>query len=200
VKLEERLTLFAAAIRNKFNAVTPRLIPAGGTIGQRLVKTGSADYAMGWADAGFATQILRTASNQASSVTSIANITGLSAAVIASGVYRVTGRVIFQTTGLAVGATIGFNGPAGSLGLMVIAIPTTALISTGTATIRSNGSSGSGTTTSVVAVGTPMVATIDGLLFVSTVPGNLVLQFASSSLLGTVTVLAGSSLVVEKIG
>lgn len=197
--LEQRLTLFAVAVRNKFNAVMPRLIPTGGSAGQRLVKNSATDFDLKWVDAGFATTIARTINPQVAAATAVANIAALTAAVVAGGVYRVTGRVVFQTTGLAVGATIGYNGPAGSVGQMVIAIPTTALLSTGTSTIRSNGSSGSGTTTSVAATGTPMVATIDGILTVGATPGTLALQVATSSLLGTVTVLAGSLLVVEKI-
>lgn len=40
----------AAAIRDKINVMVPRLLPAGGTTGQVLSKTGAADYAAGWVD------------------------------------------------------------------------------------------------------------------------------------------------------
>lgn len=197
--LAERISALALAVRDKVNLMVPRLLPAGGTVGQMLRKTGAGNYATGWGDPGFPITIGRTTVNQVVSSTSVVNITNLTAPVVAAGVYRVTGRVVFQTAGLAVGATIGYNGPAGSVGQMVIAIPTTALISTGTATIRTNGSSGSGTTTSVVAAGSAMVASVDGLLTVGATQGTFALQVAASSLAGTVTVMSGSVLVLEKL-
>jgi hypothetical protein len=49
--LEQRLTLLAAAIRDKINLMMPRLIPSGGSINQVLTKTGAGDYAAGWQNA-----------------------------------------------------------------------------------------------------------------------------------------------------
>ena len=195
----DRLILFARALRDKFNSVTPRLLPAAGNTGQVLAKTATTDYATGWVDPGYPQQITRTAVAQASSSVAVENITGLTAALAAGGVYRVTGRVVFQTAGLAVGATVGFNGPAGSVGQMVVAVPTTALVSTNTATTRSNASFGSASTTSVAAVATNMVATVDGIITVGSTAGALTLQIGSSSVLGTVTVQPGSMLLVERL-
>lgn len=48
--LASRMTDLAAAVRDKFNAIAPRLIPTGGADGQFLQKTGAGTY--GWADAG----------------------------------------------------------------------------------------------------------------------------------------------------
>lgn len=45
-----RVTLLAAAIREKFNMITPRLLPAGGAVGQVLKRTGAGDYVVGWGD------------------------------------------------------------------------------------------------------------------------------------------------------
>lgn len=142
--------------------------------------------------------ILRTTAAQASSSSTLANITGLTAPVVAGATYRVTGRVIYQSSGLAVGASVGYSAPSGSAGLLVIAIPNTALLSTGTATIRTSGATGSGTTTSVVATATNMVATLDGVLVVGATGGTFALQFASSGA-GTVTIQPGSTLVLEKL-
>lgn len=47
--LIKRLDDLAAAIRDKFNLIAPRLIPSGGETGQALVKTGADDFALGWA-------------------------------------------------------------------------------------------------------------------------------------------------------
>jgi len=199
VTLSERLIVLARTIRDKINVMTPRLLPADGGVGQVLVKTAAADYAAGWTNAGYPLQVARTTASQGTSATAVTAITGLTANVVAGGVYRVTGRVVFQASGLAVGATIGFNGPAGAVAQMVIAVPTTALVSTNTATTRTNASFGSASTTSVVAAAVNMVATIDGILTVGTTPGTFVLQFASSSALGTVTVQSGSTLVLERL-
>ena len=46
--LEDRLSAVVAAIRDKIVAMMPRLIPAGGTTGQALVKSSSSDYAASW--------------------------------------------------------------------------------------------------------------------------------------------------------
>ncbi|MGN5375803.1 hypothetical protein [Sphingomonas hankookensis] len=142
--------------------------------------------------------IARTTATQASTSTSLTAIANLAAPLVAGATYRITGRVIFQSSGLAVGATMGFVGPAGSNALLVIAIPATALISTGTATVRTSGAAGSGSTTSVVAANTSMVATFDGVVTVGSTAGSFALQFATSGV-GTVTVQPGSVLVVEKL-
>lgn len=46
--LTYRLNGMANAIDARFNAVEARALPAGGTAGQSLLKTGSADYAAAW--------------------------------------------------------------------------------------------------------------------------------------------------------
>ncbi len=46
--LVSHITDLATAIRNKLNLMTPRLIPAGGILGQVLAKTSSTDYAVAW--------------------------------------------------------------------------------------------------------------------------------------------------------
>ncbi len=40
----------AAAVRDKLNAMTPRLLPMGGTVGQVVTKTGPATGAASWQD------------------------------------------------------------------------------------------------------------------------------------------------------
>ena len=46
--LEQRLVALAGAIRDKINAMMPRLVPSGGAVNQVLTKTGVGDYATGW--------------------------------------------------------------------------------------------------------------------------------------------------------
>lgn len=48
MSLTSRISDLAGAIRDKFNAITPRLIPAGGSSGQVLIKGPGADYDAGW--------------------------------------------------------------------------------------------------------------------------------------------------------
>lgn len=47
--LVQRIGDLAAAVRDKLNTMTPRLLPAGGVAGQALVKTAATDFATGWA-------------------------------------------------------------------------------------------------------------------------------------------------------
>lgn len=57
MSLASRVNDLAAAVRDKINAMMPRLLPSGGTVGQVVTKTGPADGAAGWADpAGGTTQ------------------------------------------------------------------------------------------------------------------------------------------------
>ncbi|AXQ69154.1 hypothetical protein HOU02_gp130 [Caulobacter phage CcrBL9] len=48
--LISRISDLAVAIRTKINAMMPRLLPSGGIAGQKLVKTSSSDYAVGWGE------------------------------------------------------------------------------------------------------------------------------------------------------
>lgn len=50
MSFSSQVSALAGAIRDKLNTITPRLIPAGGTTGQVLSKSDSADYAFGWTD------------------------------------------------------------------------------------------------------------------------------------------------------
>lgn len=52
--LQARLEALAGAVRDKINAVMPRLQPAGGTAGQALIKTTASDYNVSWAFHSFA--------------------------------------------------------------------------------------------------------------------------------------------------
>lgn len=51
MSMASRITDLAAAVRDKINLMVPRLIPAGGTTGQIVTKTGAGNYVFGWADA-----------------------------------------------------------------------------------------------------------------------------------------------------
>lgn len=53
--LADRISELATAVRDKINIMVPRLIPAGGTVGQVLTKNGAGDYAAGWQDPGAGT-------------------------------------------------------------------------------------------------------------------------------------------------
>jgi hypothetical protein len=88
--LVSRIADLAAAIRAKLNTMTPRLLPAGGAVGQTLTKTGSADYAAGWSAPPTSTIALVdfTVTN---SVVSFLSLYGVSSVTrIAAGRYRCT--------------------------------------------------------------------------------------------------------------
>jgi type II secretory pathway component PulM len=42
----------AAAVRDKLNQMTPKLVPSGGTTGQALVKTSATNHDLSWATLG----------------------------------------------------------------------------------------------------------------------------------------------------
>lgn len=49
MSLVSRITDLAVAIRDKINAMMPRLMPSGGAAGQVLRKASATDYAAAWA-------------------------------------------------------------------------------------------------------------------------------------------------------
>lgn len=46
--LQDRLTALATRVGVQVKAMTPRLLPGGGTTGQVLTKTSASDYATSW--------------------------------------------------------------------------------------------------------------------------------------------------------
>ena len=48
MSLVTRITDLVVAVREKINTMMPRLMPAGGTVGQVITKTGTADFTMSW--------------------------------------------------------------------------------------------------------------------------------------------------------
>jgi hypothetical protein len=48
MSLVSQVTALAAAVRDKINAMMPRLVPPGGTTGQVLGKTAATDFATSW--------------------------------------------------------------------------------------------------------------------------------------------------------
>lgn len=50
MSLASRISDLAVAVREKINAMMPRLMPSGGAVGQVITKTGPADYVVGWQD------------------------------------------------------------------------------------------------------------------------------------------------------
>ena len=48
MSLVSRVSAGFAAVRDKINLMTPRLLPAGGSSGQVLAKTSASDYATAW--------------------------------------------------------------------------------------------------------------------------------------------------------
>lgn len=57
-----RMADFAAAVRDKINLMVPRLLPAGGSVGEVLTKTSAADFDAGWQAAPASAQLNGTAS------------------------------------------------------------------------------------------------------------------------------------------
>lgn len=88
--LADRVSALATAVRDKINLMVPRLLPAGGAIGQVLTKNGAGNYAAGWQDPGAGTYhprgvhglspMLAAGSHVTQAINASANITIASAA------------------------------------------------------------------------------------------------------------------------
>lgn len=116
MSLAQRITDLAVAVRNKLNAMTPRLLPAGGSTGQALVKTSGADNAVGWGNptGSDAWGYARLTSNVAITTTTNADV-GLQFTAAANTIYEVEAFGPVFTSAATNGIGLGLDIPSGSV-------------------------------------------------------------------------------------
>lgn len=107
--LAQRLADLTAAVRTKFNLVTPRLLPAGGSSGQALRKTTSADYDAAWSPDW---TYVKLAADFSTSVVAAVD-TALAFTPAAGKTYAVQGLLLLRTSNTAAGPRPGLAFPTG---------------------------------------------------------------------------------------
>lgn len=100
--LASRITSLAAAIRDKLNLMTPRLVPAGGTTGQFLTKTTGNNYDLSWAPPPSGTDPwtrVGLAADVVNATVTFSNITGFSFTPPANTNFTIEGEILLVTAG-----------------------------------------------------------------------------------------------------
>jgi hypothetical protein len=142
--------------------------------------------------------IVKVTADQASSVTTLANATGLSFAVAAGTTYRFNGYIVFRTAATTTGLKLAATVPAFTVFAAAVNIPLAADGSGGMWHGWLTSSGDSVTATGVQAANTDYVAVIQGVLIPSA-SGTFQLQFASEVALSAATIRPGSHLAYRAI-
>jgi len=198
--LASRLADFAAAVRDKLNTMTPRLVPAGGTTGQVLTKASNANYDDVWTDPGSGWTYLRLTAAVTSTSTTAAAVSGLALTPLANADYEIEGKFLVMSAATTTGVKLGLNIPSGltdsafSITEALTATTESILYAPGGATAVSNANGGTPT------ANVSYLATMAGIMRVgSTVSGALAVTLATEVLLSTVTLKPGSFLRYRRI-
>ena len=187
--LSSRITDLAAAVRAKFNLVTPRLLPAGGSTNQTLRKSSGTDYAVAWTSDW--TYVKLAADFTTTGVT--AADSGLSFTPAANKTYVVEGLLLLRSNFATAGAQPGIVFPTGMTDQVaeIITASTTATtevvaLNTGSTTFKTAGANFVNTTTS-------WFGRVTSLLVTGASPsGDFKVQLASSASGKIATLKAGS--------
>lgn len=107
--LAQRITDLAARVRLKFNAIAPRLLPAGGALGQVLRKASASDYDVAW---GNDWTYVKLASDFSTTGTA-AVASPLAFTPVAGKTYSVQGLLLLRTNLTGAGARPGVAFPTG---------------------------------------------------------------------------------------
>lgn len=150
------------------------------------------------------TAIAKMTGTQASTSTSLTNITQLLAALEANATYEVTAYIKFQSAATTTGLNLGFTVPTGATPFLEVEVP---IVSTAAASALKLNHPAAGSTTAgnvvgtgVTATGSDHTATIKGVVSMGGTAGDLQLRFATEVGSSAVTLQAGSILVVKRVG
>lgn len=165
---------------------------------------GSGDLTVSGTVTGFwAATVDKLTSTQASSSTTLGNVTQLVEAMVANGVYTVNCFVTFQSAATTTGLNLGFTSPSGSICQLEVVVPITSTAAASQLrTIFPNAAStntGNVIGTGVTAINSNHTARISGIVTCGATPGNFQVQFASEVNASAVTLQIGSSLVMQRI-
>lgn len=165
---------------------------------------GSGDLTVSGTVTGFwAATVDKLTSTQASSSTTLGNVTQLVEAMVANGVYTVNCFVTFQSAATTTGLNLGFTSPSGSICQLEVVVPITSTAAASQLrTIFPNAAAtntGNVLGTGVTAINSNHTARISGIVTCGATPGNFQVQFASEVNASAVTLQIGSSLVMQRI-
>lgn len=165
---------------------------------------GSGDLTVSGTVTGFwAATVDKLTSTQASSSTTLGNVTQLVEAMVANGVYTVDCFVTFQSAATTTGLNLGFTSPSGSICQLEVVVPivSTAAASALRITFPNAAATNTGNVigTGVTAINSNHTARISGIVTCGATPGNFQVQFASEVNASAVTLQIGSSLVMQRI-
>lgn len=140
-------------------------------------------------------------STQASSVTAMANITALTAALVANATYEVHAFVTFKSAAITTGINLGYVVTGSTYVGLNITVP---VASTGVGNVNkifpnaAESTTGAVTGSGVTATASNHTCCIEGVIKTNAA-GNLNLQFASEVGASAITLQIGSTLIVTRI-
>ena len=147
--------------------------------------------------------IYTTASSQNSTSATLANITGLTATLAANTTYRVDCFVTFQSAATTTGINFGFTSPTGTTCMLEVVVPiTNTADASQLRTIFPNNSStnaGSVLGTGVSTINSNHTARFSGIIKVGGTGGTFAAQYATEVAASSITIPAGSTMVIQQI-
>lgn len=151
----------------------------------------------------WAATVDKLTSTQASSSTTLGNVTQLVEDMVANGVYTVNCFVTFQSAATTTGLNLGFTSPSGSICQLEVVVPITSTAAASQLrTIFPNAAAtntGNVIGTGVTAINSNHTARISGIVTCGATPGDFQVRFASEVNASAVTLQIGSSLVMQRI-
>lgn len=153
---------------------------------------------------GSTTAIAKLTATQASTSTTLANITSLVLPMEANGVYQIQAFITFKSAATTTGLNLGINTPSGCRNMIEVTVPIT---STAAATqlrttfpnaaIATN--SGNVLGTGVTAINSDHTASIVGIIRNGATAGNCQLTFATEVASSAITLQIGSEMHLTKV-
>ena len=141
---------------------------------------------------------------QASTSTTLANITQLVLPVVANGLYRIDCFVTFQSAATTTGLNLGLTTPSGSRNMVEIVVPITSTAAASqlrtifpNAAVATN--LGNVIGTGVTAINSNHTAMISGLIAVGSTAGNCQITFATEVASSAITLQIGSRLLLTRV-
>lgn len=171
---------------------------------QALTLTPSIETAAPVTPTGFwAATVDKLTTTQASSVTTLGDVTQLVGALAANAVYTVDCFVTFRSAATTTGLNLGFTAPSGAICMLEVVVPitSTAAATQLRTTFPNAGSVNVGNVlgTGVTAINTDQTARISGIIACGSTAGNFQVRFASEVNASAVTLQIGSCLVMQRI-
>ncbi len=139
---------------------------------------------------------VRLAADVTNNTTTLANVTGLTIALMANSTYQIDGQVMFQTATTTTGIRLTQTVPTGATVAAQWNTPTSLTAST---LANQRAADASAASTSIDTANANTLATCSILVVTGATAGNLQIRFASEIAASNAVVKAGSNLVATKV-